>query len=165
MENRSFRIVRATTDHAAGVRAVFQAVQFHADSAQGTEGYLVLEFSEDQYARHFSAPNAVAYVAVDDAGTVVGFLWAVLQSREVDCYIEQIGILPAWKGAGVAAALYDELMRNDDPLTLGCTIMHGPVANLRSQSFFKKRHFQLVSETEEPPFVWGHYERRSGATV
>ena len=168
-------IVPAGGQHGAGVAAVAEAVRFCPETARSADGYLVYVASAEEYARRL-AESAYSVVAVDD-GRVVGFLRAVgseepgwsAEYAEVAGHlplagyvlIDQIGVLPEYKGQGVAQAMFDAVVARSGVRRLGAMIMHGPVRNARSLGFFTGRNgFSLVGEVVEAPYVWGYYERR-----
>ena len=158
-----------------GAAAVAESVRFHAASARSTDGYLVHIATPEEYARRFAA-SAYSVVAVDD-GAVVGFLRAVggheaelapeyaelTAPQSLDGYllIDQIGLLPAYKGQGLAQQMLDAVIARSHAGRLGAVIMHSPVRNARSLGFFTGRNgFSLVRELSEPPYVWGYYEKQ-----
>jgi ribosomal protein S18 acetylase RimI-like enzyme len=168
-------ILPASPLHGPGAAAVAESVRFHLDSARSTEGYLLHVVSAEEYARRFAA-SAYSVVAVDE-GEVVGFLRAVggeeaelsPQYAELTAplpltgylLIDQIGLLPAYKGKGLAQQMLDAVIARSGASRLGAVIMHGPVRNARSLGFFTGRNgFSLVRELSEPPFEWGYYEKR-----
>ncbi len=168
-------IVPATALHGSGAAAVGEVVRFQAKSAQPADGYLVFVGTSEEYARRFGA-SAYSVVAVDD-GRVVGFLRAVGGEEEdltpesanlanhlpLPGYvlIDQIGLLPEYKGHGLAQAMLDAVVTQSGATRMGAVIMHGPVRNARSLGFFTGRNgFSLVRELTDPPFVWGYYEKR-----
>jgi ribosomal protein S18 acetylase RimI-like enzyme len=114
-------------------------------------------------------------VAVEE-GRVVGFLRA-LGSGEADWSVEhgamagglplegyvlidQIGVLPAYQGLGLAQKMLDAVAGRSGAARMGAMILHAPLRNARSLGFFTGRNgFVLVREAAEPPFVWGYYEK------
>jgi ribosomal protein S18 acetylase RimI-like enzyme len=168
-------IVPALALHGPGAAAVAEAVRFQPESARSADGYLVHIASAEEYSRRFAA-SAYSVVAVAD-GRVVGILRAVGGEEEeltpesaslaahlpLDGYVlvDQIGLLPAYKGQGLAQAMLDAVIARSGANRLGAVIMHGPVSNARSLGFFTGRNgFSLVRELSDPPFVWGYYEKR-----
>lgn len=168
-------VVPAGVEHGAGVAAVAEAVRFRPETARPADGYLVYVASPEEYARRM-AGSAYSVVAVD-GGRVVGFLRAV-GSGEADwsaehaamagglplegyVLIDQIGVLPAYQGLGLAQRMLDAVVGRSGALRLGAMILHAPLRNARSLGFFTGRNgFALVREVAEPPFVWGYYEKR-----
>lgn len=168
-------ILPAHPSHGAGAATVAQTVRFQPDSARSTDGYLVHIATPEEYARRFAA-SAYSVVAVND-GAVVGFLRAVggeeaelaphyaelTAPHSLDGYllIDQIGLLPAYKGRGLAQQMLDAVIARSGARRLGAVIMHGPVRNARSLGFFTGRNgFSLVREFSEPPYDWGYYEKQ-----
>jgi ribosomal protein S18 acetylase RimI-like enzyme len=168
-------ILPASPEHGAGASAVAEAVRFHPDSARSADGYLVHIATPEEYSRRFAA-SAYSVVAVDD-DAVVGFLRAVgsdeaeldphyaelTAPQTLDGYllVDQIGLLPAYKGRGLAQQMLDAVIARSGARRLGAVIMHGPVRNARSLGFFTGRNgFSLVREFSEPPYDWGYYEKQ-----
>ncbi|MFN9458248.1 MAG: GNAT family N-acetyltransferase [Acidobacteriota bacterium] len=167
-------VVPARAEHGAGVAAVAEAVRFRPETARGSEGYLVYVASAAEYARRLGG-SAYSVVAVEE-GRVVGFLRA-LGSGEADWSVEhgamagglplegyvlidQIGVLPAYQGLGLAQKMLDAVAGRSGAARMGAMILHAPLRNARSLGFFTGRKgFVLVREAAEPPFVWGYYEK------
>ncbi|MFO0503920.1 MAG: GNAT family N-acetyltransferase, partial [Acidobacteriota bacterium] len=154
--------------------AVAVAVRFRRETAGGCEGYLVFVASAAESARRLGG-SAYSVVAVEE-GRVVGFLRA-LGSGEADWSVEhgamagglplegyvlidQIGVLPAYQGLGLAQKMLDAVAGRSGAARMGAMILHAPLRNARSLGFFTGRNgFVLVREAAEPPFVWGYYEK------
>ncbi|MCX6602823.1 MAG: GNAT family N-acetyltransferase [Acidobacteria bacterium] len=168
-------IVPAGPEHGPGAYAVADAVRFHPDSARSAEGYLVSIAEAAEYSRRFAA-SAYSVVAVEE-GRVVGFLRVVAgeepelspESASLASHlplpgyllVDQIGLLPAYKGQGLAQAMLDAVVFRSQPQRLGAVIMHAPLRNARSIGFFAGRNgFSLVRELRDPNFTWGYYEKR-----
>ena len=167
-------IVSAGPEHGPGAFAVAHSVRFQPDSARSADGYLVFIPEAEEYSRRFAA-SAYSVVAVDE-GRVVGFLRAVAgEEPELNpesaalashlplpgyVLVDQIGLLPAYKGRGLAQAMLDAVVSRSQPKRLGAVIMHGPLRNDRSIGFFTGRNgFSLLRELPDPYFTWGYYEK------
>lgn len=167
-------IVSAGPEHGPGAYAVADAVRFHPNSARSAEGYLVCIAEAEEYSRRFAA-SAYSVVAIDE-GRVVGFLRAVageepeLSSESAVLashlpltgyvLVDQIALLPAYKGQALAQAMLDEVFAKSRAQRLGAVIMHAPLRNARSVGFFTGRNgFSLVRELRDPDFTWGYYEK------
>lgn len=170
-------ILPALPAHGPGAQAVAEAVRFTFSTARSADGYLVYIPGPEEYARRFAA-DSHSVVALD-GDRVVGFLRAIpglhpeLDPASVQLaahlpldgfvLIEQIGLLPAYKGRGLAQAMLDAVIASSGANRLGAVIMHGPVRNARSLGFFTGRNgFSLVHELADPDFEWGYYEKRLG---
>lgn len=168
-------IVPATALHGPGAALVAESVRFAPSSARSADGYLVHIGTAEEYAQRFAA-SAYSVVAIDD-GVVVGFLRAVggeeadlsAESAELASHlplegyvhIDQIGLLPGYKGKGLAQAMLQAVIARSGAGRLGAVIMHAPVRNSRSLGFFTGSNgFSLILEFSDPPFVWGYYEKR-----
>ncbi len=168
-------IVSAGPEHGPGAFAVADAVRFHPDSARSADGYLVYVADPEEYARRFAA-SAASVVAVED-GRVVGFLRAVAgeeseltpESAALATHlplpgyvlVDQIGLLPEYKGQGLAQSMLNAVIAKTKPERLGAVIMHAPLRNTRSIGFFTLRNgFSLVRELSDNYFTWGYYEKR-----
>jgi len=167
-------IVSAGPEHGPGAFAVADAVRFQPDSARSAYGYLVFIAEAEEYSRRFAA-TAYSVVAVDE-GRVVGFLRAVAgeepeltpESAALASHlplpgyvlVDQIGLLPAYKGMGLAQAMLDAVVLRSQPKRLGAVIMHAPLHNARSIGFFSGRNgFSLLRQLQDPYFTWGYYEK------
>lgn len=170
-------IVSAGPQHGPGAFAVADAVRFQPDSASSADGYLVYVADAEEYSRRF-ASSAYSVVAVDDGR--VGFFLRAVAGEESELtpesaalarhlplpgyvLVDQIGLLPAYKGRGLAQAMLDAGVSRSQPKRLGAVILHAPLRNARSISFFSGRNgFSLVRELPDPDFTWGYYEKSLG---
>jgi ribosomal protein S18 acetylase RimI-like enzyme len=153
-----FRLRRATATDGAAVAGIAEAVRYRPESADGAQGYLVYLRTAEGYASLFSLPEIAAWIAEDECGRALGFLWCDRRG-EGEWHLEQIGIHPEARGLGVAAALHQRMLEELRPARLECEIMHEPLRNERSRGFFLKQGWRWVGEKADGPFVWGQYAR------
>lgn len=156
-----FRLRRATATDGAAVAGIAEAVRYRPESADGKQGYLVHVRTADGYASLFRLPEISAWIAEDESGRALGFLWCDRRG-EGEWHLEQIGIHPEARGLGIAAALHERMLEELRPARLECEIMHEPLRNERSRGFFLKQGWRCVGEKADGAFVWGRYAREGG---
>ena len=150
------RVRRAGAADGEAVAGVAESVRFHPGTADGGVGYLVYIQTAAEYAVTLGRPGAASWVAEDESRGILGFLWCEPMESGA-WYVEQIGIHPDARGQGLAAALYDRMVQDLQPLRLECEIMHAPLLKSRSQHFFEQRGWLCVEEKRDGDFVWGRY--------
>jgi len=153
-----FRLRRAGAADGAAVAGIAEAVRYRPGSADGARGYLVYVRPAEEYATLFGRAETAAWIAEDESGRALGFLWCERRG-EGEWYLEQIGIQPEARGLGVAAALHERMLAELSPARLECEIMHEPLRNERSRGFFLRQGWRCVGEKADGEFVWGRYAR------
>lgn len=165
----------AGVDDAEAIAAIAESVRFGDPAAANPDrGYLVNVLTAEEY-RDWIAMARWSVVALD-GDTVVGFLLAsdgedlagsqdpgaalaARQGTEGLVFVDQIGVADAGRGQGVAQRMLDAIKDGALPRRMAATIMHGPVRNQRSITFFENRNgFRLMTEAEKAGYVWGVYE-------
>lgn len=167
-----YRILQARPEHAALLSEISRSVAYSPETADPSRGYLVYQGTPEEYAALLAACPA-SRVAVDADGRGAAFLLAKpgelvrdelpfveRHSAEEYLLVDQIGVAPWARGAGLAQALLDEVVAAAGRRVVGAVIMHEPIRNFRSLRFFTmKNGFAFTGSYREPEFEWGYYEK------
>lgn len=167
-----YRIVPALPEHGALLSEMSRAVAYSPETADPSRGFLIYQGTPEEYAALLTVCTA-SRVAIGPDGRGAAFLLAkpgelirdeipFLERHRAEEYllIDQIGVMPEARGAGLAQALLDEVVAVAGRRVVGAVIMHAPFRNLRSLRFFtEKNGFSFVGSFREAEFEWGYYEK------
>ncbi len=161
--------------------AIAESVRYREGAADPRSGYLVYVGKPDEYAARIAAnphsflalldghPAGYILTAADPQGSATQASGDAVQARIFGngaLLVDQIGIRPHARGHGIAAQLYQRLLAEAKPTRLTASIMHGPLLNQRSVSFFSgKQGWKCIGEFSEGyGFLWGIYEWKADGT-
>jgi len=160
-------IVPAGSRHAAGIHGVARAVRFDRSDLDPERGFLVLPETPTWWARTL-ARSRHSFVATD-GDRVVGFVYAYVDEVHDELKIDRIAVLPQEARRGIAQQLLDAALASSPTPRSSALILHRPVRNRASISFFRDRNGYRLADTLEADdaapgldresFVWGVYAR------
>jgi GNAT superfamily N-acetyltransferase len=167
-----YRILPARPEHGAVLSELSRTVAYSPETADASRGFLIYQGTPEEYAALLTVCTA-SRVAIDADGRGAAFLLAkpgeivrdelpFVERYRAEEYllIDQIGVRPEARGAGLAQALLDAVVTAAARRVMGAVIMHAPVRNLRSLRFFtEKNGFSFAGSYREVEFEWGYYEK------
>ena len=89
------------------------------------------------------------WVAVNGQGQVIGSVGLQRETESVSV-LKKFFVKDGYRGAGVAAALFDRLIAFADLRCVKTIILDTPSVAIRSHSFYRKKGFRQIEKSEAP---------------
>jgi N-acetylglutamate synthase-like GNAT family acetyltransferase len=89
------------------------------------------------------------WVAVDESGDVIGSV-GLQRETEAVAVLKKFFVKDGYRGAGVAAGLFDRLLAFADQKGVKTIILDTPSLASRSHAFYRKKGFRQIDKSEAP---------------
>ncbi|MFM0240416.1 GNAT family N-acetyltransferase [Paraburkholderia phytofirmans] len=89
------------------------------------------------------------WVAVDESGDVIGSVGLRRETEEV-AVLKKFFVKDSYRGAGVAAGLFDRLLAFADQSGVRTILLDTPSIASRSHAFYRKKGFRQIDRSDAP---------------